>query len=1048
MRNFAEQAARDSNSAGSNEQTTGRNGGGSSGGVYKQKNFSVFFILPERVEDEEEKGENEEKEVVLMKTPRLSKDRSRFASKFNKISEKLVNTLKNSTGNQQIKGMPLYIKCIEFLIAFSISVTATVLCTSAFVLVVQQDYACSAQIQNELLHMGMSSKDASAGSQLWWKARPRIVTATTATATATTTAVPYSNNPFVPYLNCQYHLIESVIANNGALKSLPALPTSLSTWKKLKTLNISNNNIRILPHELLSRTMVNLIDVSMKGNPLYDTMLDLSGQQMTEFPERLCNLTSQIITPTNFGIDRWEWDLISITGLNVENNSLSALPINLAECLPCLQVLKIGNNPILHPVTPSLVAVWESFVAKRQIASTLEENGDEVTEERTTTCTTANEYGKSCLHEQWYDTDTSFDMRRYPTCSNECVGTDFVLDMSTSLSTPTPDLTTISALPTNNMEIDYSDLFLPLSRRCTGTKELRCTHDNQLYSLDWYFLNQHCGPTTKITTLNLKCSGISTFDINTIRSMKSLVHLDVSHNTFDTDTIGRIQAQIPWLFTGTNSSVSQLWFYLSELTHLQTFHMKYTTLKEKHFSIYDALYIDQKILAQNNLVPGIDFNVIGSPVFVIDWRLSLMPKLHICTTQCESNCCLRNTSTLHYQCDVPNCQRDAQSLRPPLWLATQLAPTLHSINLNFQEYYSSGNALIQKLCNGALAAVYFNRAFIYKTALPPCLWEQSTLISIIILRVLKPDQLVIYDEERGMDKGLQYLINGTVPRSLLHMPSLRRFECCDDFPRSSSKTIQMKYIHPLNGPLPFFTSYIQSISIVQTSMSGSIPSQWCTLNKVYQIYLHALPYVQSVLPCCLGNLSTLREIHLNAMPGIVGKIPWGSTIDEFNNVTIVDSSDLNQDTDFKNTKWVHLLNEERNVFRFELNIFNTNLSGNALPNIFPTPCYIDKVRMAGNFNLGGILSPTFGNCEIDMLMIKDVHFQGDFPGNEICNMCSLKTLRIDNKHNFSSSSVKWFKENCDIATHSAICAAKNEINHRGKWDICFSGDEACDQQWG
>jgi hypothetical protein len=329
LRNFAEHAARTNGNSNSN----GAKGRGGGDGGQQRRRTSLFFILPEENVQEGER-KDKKKRIILMHNPstyriRVSSDsdlsessessesasessespesfeskkhRSRSSSKYNhvfdKISAQVVNTLKTSSGNKQIKGLPLYIKCIEFFVAFSISVTVTVLCTNAFILVVQQDYECGTLIQRELETMGMPSQDALHGQKLWWNAMPRIVTAATtnsvtefahANATTATTStrrtVPYSYNPFVPYLQCQYHLIESVVVNNGALKTMTFLPNSLTTWKTLQTLDIQNNSIKTLPHGLLSRTMVNLINVRMKGNPLYDTVL-LIVLQVAPFPQ-------------------------------------------------------------------------------------------------------------------------------------------------------------------------------------------------------------------------------------------------------------------------------------------------------------------------------------------------------------------------------------------------------------------------------------------------------------------------------------------------------------------------------------------------------------------------------------------------------------------------------------------------------------------------------------------------------------------------------------------------------------------------------------------
>jgi len=70
--------------------------------------------------------------------------------------------------------------------------------------------------------------------------------------------------------------------------------------------------------------------------------------------------------------------------------------------------------------------------------------------------------------------------------------------------------------------------------------------------------------------------------------------------------------------------------------------------------------------------------------------------------------------------------------------------------------------------------------------------------------------------------------------------------------------------------------------------------------------LASLPNVNSTIPACLGNISSLHDILLNNMYGVHGKIPWGSTSDEVNNL-----SDW-----YNNNGWVHLLKQREAARKF------------------------------------------------------------------------------------------------------------------------------------
>jgi hypothetical protein len=59
-------------------------------------------------------------------------------------------------------------------------------------------------------------------------------------------------------------------------------------------------------------------------------------------------------------------------------------------------------------------------------------------------------------------------------------------------------------------------------------------------------------------------------------------------------------------------------------------------------------------------------------------------------------------------------------------------------------------------------------------------------------------------------------------------------------------------------------------------------------------------------------------------------------------------------------------------------------------------------------------------------------------------------LIIDGYHNFTRSSIAWFRENCTKDKHEDICRAKNELKWitTGKflWQVCYSPFKSTDSE--
>ena len=203
----------------------------------------------------------------------------------------------------------------------------------------------------------------------------------------------------------------------------------------------------------------------------------------------------------------------------------------------------------------------------------------------------------------------------------------------------------------NNVSIDWSNLNVPLGSRCSGVKELTCNQGNakRLFSLPWYFLNNDCirgsGQNNKyvntksIKHLNLKCSGIPTLDLDTILTMSdSLLSLDISDNSFDTNSIKSITVDAPWPeFKGITHSFSYLWYVLGELKHIQNIQIRNTNLDDDHFDLVNALWIDSILTKKNISVHenNQEFSVVGSNVNTLNWALPTFLPYETCLMNCD-----------------------------------------------------------------------------------------------------------------------------------------------------------------------------------------------------------------------------------------------------------------------------------------------------------------------------------------------------------------------------------------------------------------------------
>eukprot|EP01132_Coremiostelium_polycephalum_P010220 gene10220-12534_t len=149
--------------------------------------------------------------------------------------------------------------------------------------------------------------------------------------------------------------LENVSFSSNKLVSLPPL----YTWVKLKTLNISNNNLTKLPIDIFQIPTLEVLRVSNNniddnGIPKLITstrlrQLDLRKNHLTTIPEGIINLVElQVLTLQDNQISNLTSDiqkLTSLTELNLNGNQITILPPQLL-LLTNLKKLYLDNNQI------------------------------------------------------------------------------------------------------------------------------------------------------------------------------------------------------------------------------------------------------------------------------------------------------------------------------------------------------------------------------------------------------------------------------------------------------------------------------------------------------------------------------------------------------------------------------------------------------------------------------------------------------------------------------------------------------------------------------
>ena len=196
---------------------------------------------------------------------------SRYTSSSNKDRFLQRVSITFNVKADAIKGFAVPIKACELFLSLTISTVTFILVVWAIGIALLKDMECANNLTQELkmeIRNETRMEDLNSASVLWWNARPRIIATSEKEAYLSPDSKQQQYNPFLPYIGCQYHLIESVVATNGALGKLNTLPRSMSEWSSLNTLDVRNNQIETMPHQLLTSKMaqVNIFSINLSHN--------------------------------------------------------------------------------------------------------------------------------------------------------------------------------------------------------------------------------------------------------------------------------------------------------------------------------------------------------------------------------------------------------------------------------------------------------------------------------------------------------------------------------------------------------------------------------------------------------------------------------------------------------------------------------------------------------------------------------------------------------------------------------------------------------------
>ena len=478
----------------------------------------------------------------------------------------------------------------------------------------------------------------------------------------------------------------------------------------------------------------------------------------------------------------------------------------------------------------------------------------------------------------------------------------------------------------NVLQLNWSHLEVPMGRRCAGLAA-------------WEFLNAL--NTSSITHVDLNCAGLKTLDLEQIESMRSsLVEIDLSNNAWETKGWGTTPC--PSSVCGNVSGVvagkpiSKLWATLATLGSLKSFAMESASLGDEHFSLANAIFINESLVAPHTHTSFDAFRVAGNRVLALEWSTAI---------------------TEH-------------ALRPPLWLAMQLASSLQTILLNGQQYEGSGSDFLHALCSasGSLSQFQFSMAFRATTIIPPCFWQLTSLHTLISKRDFKDDR------ELRSDLKYEFRIGGQMPASLEHMTNLYRFALGDDNVKNGKYELVGDGGHLIHGSLPLLPAGMKWLEIVSMkNVSGQIPVEYCQNAALSTLRIQGTS-IRGPVPSCLGgvNNTALSTITLTDNPLLGGPLPWGAWFSP----------------------------RRRGAARIRImRLYKNDFVGPALPADFPDDCSLTRVTLSGNTKLTGPVPNNITKCRhLEWLHMHKMNLTGQLPVS-LCGMCALESLRFDENPN-------------------------------------------------
>jgi hypothetical protein len=438
----------------------------------------------------------------------------------------------------------------------------------------------------------------------------------------------------------------------------------------------------------------------------------------------------------------------------------------------------------------------------------------------------------------------------------------------------------------------------------------------------WTFLSSD---EFQILSLNLRCSGMRLLNFDWLESQprSSQLHsIDLSDNTWIIEKEDE----------GSVDKISRIWILVEKLRregNLKSFKMENSNLGNKHFMPLSAIFIDQVINANGFE----DFSVRNNPVLELNWE-----------------------------------RTNFNSSGPPLWLATQLAPTLETFVLKDQRYNQSGAELFEALSQSRhLKDFTCHNCFRRDTVIPSRLWTLENFLRIE-LRCSYDEMNFDYDE---------MIFEGVMPTSLTHMKSLHTFIIRATYNIESRK-------HQLLGQLPLFAANIAVVVINSVNLHGPIPDKWEELKSLRYISLVNMNISGPVKGLIFREMSKLTLLKLQSLD-ISGSYPWDDG-------------------------FVHLFSSEKSCEELYLQD-NVKMTGSLLPSEFPHRCVLARLIISNHPGLSGSIPPSINRCTLmNQLLISNVgELQGEIPW-EVCSMCNLTSLKLPST-NASRTFLKSCKKN-------------------------------------